>query len=203
MARPPRGKRPSAAPRFVVQWEFAPCWESCRQFLGIFGKLQTSEVTISGSYRWCQCVPSLLLQTVPPSVVNTKTAASSAAPEVSSFGFGAAASAADPEVNSILIALPAHCGLTFFHFLPPLRLRKRLPVLSRERNRLPLDTVCAIPTPDGSVMARCAPFISATVWAPTLADSVCTAAAPLPASTSTTSDAAPTSSTGCSMANSL
>src|SRR5580704_9624096 len=198
MARPPRGKRPSAAPRFVVQSEFAPGWEFCRQFLGIFWKLLSS-----GSYCCCQCAPSLLLQTVPASVVSRKTAPSPATPEVSSLGFWTAASLTDPDVNSIRFALPAHCGLTFFHSLPPLRLRKRLPTSSRERNRLPLDTVCAIPTPDGSVMARCAPFISATVWAPTLADSVCTAAAPLPASTSTTSDAAPTSSTGCSMANSL
>src|SRR5437899_538201 len=121
MARPPRGKRPTAAPRFFVQSEFAPDWEFCRQFLGNFGKLLSSR-----SYCWCQCAPSLLLQTVPPSVVSKKTAPSPAAPEFLSFVFGAA-SLTDPDVNSIRIALPAHCGLTFFHFLPPLRVRKRLP----------------------------------------------------------------------------
>ena len=42
MARPPRGKRPAAAPRFFVQSEFAPAREFCRQFFGEF----------VGSYYW-------------------------------------------------------------------------------------------------------------------------------------------------------
>src|SRR5580658_9963856 len=55
MARPPRGKRPSAAPRFVVQPEFAPGGEFCRQFLGIFGRLLSSEVTVGASARRLCC----------------------------------------------------------------------------------------------------------------------------------------------------
>ncbi len=139
------------------------------------------------TYCWCQCAPSLLFQTAPVSVVNRKTAPSLVGAEVSFLAFGGA-SLLYAGVNSIRTAMPAHCGLTFFHFLPLLRLKKRLPTLSRERNRLPCDTVAATGRPDGTAMARPTLDISATAWPTTtwltLADSVwsCWAA---PASTVT------------------
>src|SRR5260370_42632843 len=78
-------------------------------------------------------------------------------------------------------AFPAHCALIFFHFLPPFRLRKRLPALSREINRLPCDPVAVTGRPDGPPTSRPAPGISATTWPvmtwPTLADSVWSCAA--------------------------
>src|SRR6202166_1221837 len=95
-------------------------------------------------------------------------------------------------------AFPAHCALILFHFLPPFRLRKRLPALSREIDRLPCDTVAVTGRPDGTPTSRPTPGISATTrpvmtW-PTLADSVWSCAAAL--ATSTVSDTVPTSSTG-------
>src|ERR1700678_412460 len=137
MMRPPcsQGRRRSRRALFV-QTEFALAWEFCRIFFGRF----------LGSYCWCQCAPSLLVQAVPESVVNRKTATSLACPKVWLLGFGGA-SLLDSGVNSMRTALPVHCGRICFHFLPPLRLNKRLPVLSRARNRLPCDTEWPSPFP--------------------------------------------------------
>src|SRR5258708_35061856 len=121
-----------------AQSEFAPDWESCRIFFE----------GVLGSYCCCQCAPSLLVQTVPASIVSRKTAASLAFRKVSFLGGGAPLEYAGD--NSMRTALPVHCGRIFFHFLPPFRLRKRLPALSREINRLPCDTVAVTRRPDGT-----------------------------------------------------
>src|SRR5580692_13084479 len=94
---------------------------------------------VLGSYCWCQCAPSLLVQMAPVSVVSWNAASPLAGAEVSFLAFGGA-SLLYAGVNSMRTALPVHCGLIFFHFLPPLRLSKRLPALSRERKRFPRDT---------------------------------------------------------------
>jgi hypothetical protein len=51
MARPPRGKRPTAAPRFFVQSEFAPDWEFCRQFFGEFWEVTIFEKLLLAPVR--------------------------------------------------------------------------------------------------------------------------------------------------------
>src|SRR5271168_966934 len=121
----------------VVQLEFARDWEFCRVFLE----------GILKSYCWCQCTPSLLVQTALASVVSWKTAG----PEVSYLPLPAA-SLLYAGVNSMRTTLPAHCGLIFFHFLPRFRVTERLPAPSRERTSFPCDTVAATGRPDGTAM---------------------------------------------------
>src|SRR5207237_694486 len=115
---------------------------------------------LADSYRRCQWSPSLLLHVEPASVVSWKTTCSFA-PPISSLAFTEASPLA-AVVDSMCTALPAHCGLIFFHFLPSLRLRKRLPASSRERTRLPCDTVAKIGRSDSAAFPRRGPRVSAT-----------------------------------------
>src|SRR5262249_15984620 len=87
------------------------------------------------------------------------------------------ASLMDAGANSIRTALPAHSALTFFHFLLPPRLRRRLPALSRERPRLPCDTVAPTARRARAALAWLALGIPSMTWPLTLADSVWTAGA--------------------------
>ena len=135
--------------------------------------------------------PSLLLQMMPASVVSWKTAPSLALTHLvlgicQSFTAGCRR-----QLDAHRLAGPLRFDL--LPSLAPIRLRKRLPALSREINRLPCDTVAKTGRPDGTALQPGARRhfcndLARMTW-PTLADSVWIDAAP--ASTSTVSETAP------------